>query len=52
VVREANDIVLQYGAVPGRALSAVFPRSFDRARLEVAGTLRATVENRDTAAGR
>ncbi|EMS98617.1 two component sensor kinase [Agrobacterium tumefaciens str. Cherry 2E-2-2] len=52
VVRDANDIVLQYGAVPPPALLAVFPRSFDRARLEAAGTLRATVENRDTAAGR
>jgi signal transduction histidine kinase len=52
VVRDANDIVLQYGAVPEPALSGVFPRSFDRARLEAAGTLRATVENRDTAAGR
>ncbi|SCX91111.1 hypothetical protein SAMN03159288_00748 [Rhizobium sp. NFACC06-2] len=44
VVHDANDIVLQYGAVPGPALSAVFPQSFDRARLEVAGTLRATVK--------
>lgn len=52
VVRDANDIVLQYGVVPPPALSAVFPPSFDRARLEAAGTLRATVENRDTAAGR
>lgn len=52
VVRDANDIILQYGVVPGPALSAVFPWSFDRARLEADGTLRATVENRDTAAGR
>lgn len=52
VVCDADDIVLQYGVVPPPALSAVFPPSFDRARLEAAGTLRATVENRDTAAGR
>lgn len=52
VVRDASDVVLQYGVVPPPVLSAVFPWSFDRARLEAAGTLRATVENRDTAAGR
>lgn len=52
VVRDAKDIVLQYGVVPASALSAAFPWSFDRARLEAAGTVRATVENRDTSAGR
>lgn len=52
VVRDVNDIVLQYGVVPAPLLSAAFPWSFDRARLEAAGTVRATVENHDTPAGR
>ncbi|CAH0300086.1 sensor histidine kinase [Agrobacterium fabrum] len=52
VVRDTDDIVLQYGVVPASALSVAFPWSFDRARLEAAGTVRATVENRDTSAGR
>lgn len=52
VVRDVNDIVLQYGVVPAPVLSAAFPWSFDRARLEAAGTVRATVENHDTPAGR
>lgn len=52
VVRDTKDIVLQYGVVPAPVLSAAFPWSFDRARLEAAGTVRATVENRDTSAGR
>lgn len=52
VVRDVNDIVLRYGVVPTPVLSAAFPWSFDRARLEAAGTVRATVENHDTPAGR
>ncbi len=52
VVRDLNGVVVQFGAVPPPALSAIFPWSFDRASLDAAGTLRATVENRDTAAGR
>ncbi|MFF2319451.1 ATP-binding protein [Agrobacterium sp. NPDC058088] len=52
VVRDVNDIVLQYGVVPAPLLSAAFPWGFDRARLEAAGTVRATVENHDTPAGR
>ncbi|MDF1891210.1 HAMP domain-containing sensor histidine kinase [Agrobacterium rhizogenes] len=52
VVRDADKIVLQYGDVPVPALEAVFPRSIERARLEAGETVRATMENRDTPAGR
>lgn len=52
VVRDAEEIVLQYGHVPAPALEAVFPRGIERARLEAGETVRATMENRDTPAGR
>ncbi|WCK01718.1 sensor histidine kinase [Agrobacterium tumefaciens] len=52
VVRDADDIVLQFGVVPAPVVSVAFPWSFERARLEAAGTVRATVENRDTSVGR
>ncbi|MFS8124820.1 HAMP domain-containing sensor histidine kinase [Rhizobium sp. BR 250] len=52
VVRDADDVTLQYGEVPSPALTAVFPRTIERARLEAAETVRATMENRDTSAGR
>ncbi|TRB01748.1 HAMP domain-containing histidine kinase [Rhizobium rhizogenes] len=52
VVRDADEIVLQYGDVPAPALEAVFPRGIERARLEAGETVRATMENRDTPAGR
>ncbi|MCZ7480017.1 HAMP domain-containing sensor histidine kinase [Rhizobium rhizogenes] len=52
VVRDADKIVLQYGDVPAPALEAVFPRGIERARLEAGETVRATMENRDTPAGR
>ncbi|CUX17118.1 Two component sensor kinase [Agrobacterium tomkonis CFBP 6623] len=52
VVRDADEIVLQYGDIPAPALAAVFPRSIERARLEAGETVRATMENRDTPAGR
>ncbi len=52
VVRDADAIVLQYGDIPASALAAVFPRSIERARLEAGETVRATMENRDTPAGR
>ncbi len=52
VVRDADEIVLQYGDVPAPALEAVFPRGIERARLEAGETVRATMENRDTQAGR
>ncbi|PYG61161.1 signal transduction histidine kinase [Rhizobium sp. UGM030330-04] len=52
VVRDADEIVLQYGDIPAAALEAVFPRGIERARLEAGETVRATMENRDTPAGR
>ncbi|WP_312358428.1 HAMP domain-containing sensor histidine kinase [Agrobacterium sp.] len=52
VVRDADEIILQYGDIPAPALAAVFPRSIERARLEAGETVRATMENRDTPAGR
>ncbi|MDO3442851.1 HAMP domain-containing sensor histidine kinase [Agrobacterium sp. V1] len=52
VVRDADEIVLQYGDIPAPALEAVFPRGIERARLEAGETVRATMENRDTPAGR
>ena len=52
VVRDADAIVLQYGDIPAPALAAVFPPSIERARLEAGETVRATMENRDTPAGR
>ena len=52
VVRNADDIVLQYGEIPTPALAADFPRSIERARLDAGETVRATMENRDTPAGR
>lgn len=52
VVRDADEIILQYGDIPALALAAVFPRSIERARLEAGETVRATMENRDTPAGR
>lgn len=52
VVRNADDIVLQYGEIPAPALAADFPRSIERARLDAGETVRATMENRDTPAGR
>lgn len=52
VVRDADEIVLQYGDAPAPALEAVFPQGIERARLEAGETVRATMENRDTPAGR
>lgn len=52
LIRDTKGIVSKYGDVPASALTAAFPWSFDRARLEATGTVRATVENRDTPAGR
>lgn len=52
LARDADKIVLQYGEIPAPALTAEFPRSIEMARLEAAETIRATMENRDTPAGR
>ena len=52
LVRDADEIVLRYGEIPVPALAAVFPSSIERARLEAGETVRATMENRDTPAGR
>ncbi|NSL21573.1 HAMP domain-containing histidine kinase [Agrobacterium tumefaciens] len=52
LVRDADEIVLRYGEIPVPALAAVFPSSIERARLEAGETVRATMENRNTPAGR
>ncbi|WP_332305400.1 sensor histidine kinase [Rhizobium sp. GR12] len=50
-VRDADAIVSQYGEIPP-ALTAMLPRTLERARLETGDKIRATMENRDTPAGR
>jgi signal transduction histidine kinase len=50
-VRDADEIVSQYGEIPP-ALKASFPLSIEQARVETGDTIRATMENRDTPAGR
>jgi signal transduction histidine kinase len=50
-VWDADAIVSQYGEIPP-ALTATFPRTLERARLETGDKIRATMENRDTPAGR
>lgn len=51
-VRDADQIVWHYGDIPSPALTAAYPRSWERARLQTGDTARATMENRDTPAGR
>ncbi|MES5048309.1 HAMP domain-containing sensor histidine kinase [Rhizobium nepotum] len=50
-VWDADAIVSQYGEIPP-ALTAMLPRTLERARLETGDKIRATMENRDTPAGR
>lgn len=52
IVRDDNDIVLRYGKIPWAGLETAFPWTIDRARVQTANTARATVENRNTSAGK
>ncbi|MFN6986915.1 MAG: histidine kinase dimerization/phospho-acceptor domain-containing protein, partial [Rhizobium oryzihabitans] len=52
MVRDAEGIVLRYGDIPTSIVTGAFPLGIERARLEAGETVRATMENRDTPAGR
>lgn len=52
IVRNDQEIVLQYGNIPWAGLDTAFPWTIKRARVQTANTTRATVENRNTSAGK
>ncbi len=52
VIRDTDGYTVQYGEAPVAALKESFPRTIDRARVEVGNGTHATLENRDTPVGR
>ncbi|NTJ67989.1 HAMP domain-containing histidine kinase [Agrobacterium rhizogenes] len=51
-IRDHKGILLQYGQIPTAALTESFPWTIDRARVEAGNGAHATVENRETSAGK
>ncbi|ENN88643.1 Sensor protein qseC [Rhizobium freirei PRF 81] len=52
IIRDADGSIFQYGEAPAAPLKDGFPRTIDRARVEVGNGTHATVENRDTPIGK
>ena len=52
IIRDNKGILFQYGEIPAAALNESFPWTIDRARVEAGNGAHATVENRETSAGR
>ncbi|MGG6894233.1 MULTISPECIES: sensor histidine kinase [Rhizobium] len=52
IIRDADGSIFQYGEAPAAPLRESFPRTIDRARVEVGNGTHATLENRDTPIGK